>query len=149
MSQEPPKRIAIAPDDYNAKHVGRTADGSQFFLTTPFVSANGSNVGREFIALYLFEANGRFREAHIDDLGARAELNEATSQRTFEQRLAGLGKVEYCRIEVSPFRIERFNTIFGLVPRPPEDDEDGWWVEVQPGNYMAFHEPWDSGEYDT
>jgi hypothetical protein len=24
-----------------------------------------------------------------------------------------------------------------------------WAVEVQPGNYMAFFEPWDSGDYDT
>jgi hypothetical protein len=28
-------------------------------------------------------------------------------------------------------------------------DFANWWVEVQPGNYMAFHFPWDSGEYDT
>jgi hypothetical protein len=57
--------------------------------------------------------------------------------------------VEYGRIAVQPFEVERFGTAFGLVPRPPKSDEDGWWVEVQPGNYMAFHEPWDSGEYDT
>jgi len=24
-----------------------------------------------------------------------------------------------------------------------------WAVELQPGNYMAFFEPWDSGDYDT
>ena len=24
-----------------------------------------------------------------------------------------------------------------------------WAVEMMPGNYMAFFEPWDSGEYDT
>ena len=33
--------------------------------------------------------------------------------------------------------------------RAPESEDDGWWVELQPGNYMAFHEPRDSGEYDT
>jgi hypothetical protein len=27
--------------------------------------------------------------------------------------------------------------------------EDCCAVEVQPGNYMAFFEPWDSGDYDT
>ena len=67
----------------------------------------------------------------------------------FDQRLADLGLVEYDRIEVQPFEVERFGTTFGLVPRPPEEDDDDWWVEVQPGNYMAFHEPWDSGDYDT
>ena len=30
-----PERIPIAHDDYHAKHVGRTPDGRQFFLTTP------------------------------------------------------------------------------------------------------------------
>ena len=38
--------------------------------------------------------------------------------------------------------------IFGLIPRSPEGDDEGWWVEMHPGNYMAFHEPWD-GDYDT
>jgi hypothetical protein len=36
-----------------------------------------------------------------------------------------------------------------LVPREPEDEDDPCVVEVQPGNYMAFFEPWDSGDYDT
>jgi hypothetical protein len=63
--------------------------------------------------------------------------------------MAELGSLDYGRIEVKPFAIERFGTTFGLVPRAPEGEGDGWWVELQPGNYMAFHEPWDSGEYDT
>jgi hypothetical protein len=33
--------------------------------------------------------------------------------------------------------------------RAPEDDDDRWWVTIEPGDYMAFTEPWDSGEYDT
>lgn len=68
------------------------------------------------------------------------------------RRLAELGPVDRGRIEVRPFEVERFGVTFGLVLRPPEDPEEeeaGWWVEVEPGNYMAFYEPWDSGEYDT
>jgi hypothetical protein len=68
---------------------------------------------------------------------------------SLDQRLSELGPIVYCRIEVQPFAIERFGTTFGLVPRSPEDKDDSWWVEMQPGNYMDFHEPWDSGEYDT
>jgi hypothetical protein len=45
--------------------------------------------------------------------------------------------------------VERFGTTFGLVLRQPEDEDDPWAVEVMPGNYMAFFEPWDSGDYDT
>lgn len=144
-----PGIIAIDHDDYHASHVGRTADGSQFFLTTPFVPALGGRAGREFVALYVFDAHGRFQEARIDDLGTRAEFDEQRARSVFDQRLAELGSVDYCRIEVEPFEIERFGITFGLVPRPPEDEDGGWWVEAQPGNFMAFHEPWDSGEYDT
>ena len=60
-----------------------------------------------------------------------------------------LGPLDCGRIEVQPFALERFGTTFGLIPRPPEDEDEDWWVELHPGNYMAFHEPWDGGEYDT
>jgi len=144
-----PKLIAIEHDDHHASHIGSLPDGRQFFLTTPFVPAIGSEAGREFVALFLFDKRGRFLEARIDDLGTRAELDEARARSAFEQRLAELGPVEYGRIEVQPFEVERFGTAFGLIQRPPEEDDDEWAVEMQPGNYMAFFEPWDSGYYDT
>jgi len=149
MSKSKPHLIAIDHDDYHASHVGHTADGGQFFLTTPFVPAIGGSAGREFVAVYLFDAQGRFLEARIDDLGTRAELDLERAQRTLAQRLAELGEVEYDRIEVQPFEFKSFGTVFGLVARPPEEEDDGWWIELHPGNYMAFHEPFDSGEYDT
>ena len=144
-----PKFIAIEHDDYHASHIGRLSDGRQFFLTTPFVPAIGGDAGREFVAAYFFDQRGRFLEARIDDLGTRAELDAQHARKSFEQRLAELGSVEFCRIDVQPFEVERFGTTFGLVARAPEEDDDVWAVEVQPGNYMAFFEPWDSGEYDT
>jgi hypothetical protein len=144
-----PKIIAIDHDKYSAKYVGRLPDGRQFFLTTPFIPAIGGSSGREFIALFLFDENGLVIEARIEDLGTRAELKERDFSRIFAQWLAELGSVHYRRIEVQPFKVERFGTTFGLVPRPPEEDGDIWAVEMQPGNYMAFFEPWDSGEYDT
>ncbi len=149
MSQKPPKLIAINHDDYHASNIGRTADGSQFFLTTPFVPPIGDNVGREFIALYLFDSEGSLREARIDDLGTREAIDETHWKGILEQRLAELGTLHYCRIEVQPFQLERFGVTFGFVLRPPESEDEEWCVEVLPGNYMAFYEPWDSGEYDT
>ncbi|MDR3458505.1 MAG: hypothetical protein P4N60_13725 [Verrucomicrobiae bacterium] len=143
-----PDLIAIEHDEYHAKHLGQLSDGRQFFLTTPFVPAIGGKAGREFLALFLFDEDGKFLEARIDDLGTRADLDQKRASSIYEQRLAGLGEVEFCRIEVQPFEIEQFGTTFGLVPRPPEED-DVWAVEMQPGNYMAFFEPWDSGDYDT
>ena len=150
MASTPPARLAIDHDDYVAQHVGRTSDGRQFFLTTPFVPAIHGHAGREFIALYVFDAAGRFLEAHIDDLGPRVSVDTSAAQQIVANRLKTLGNVTFCRIEVSPFSVEQFGTTFGLVPRPPEDDDDdSWWGDAHPGNNMAFHEPWDSGEYDT
>jgi hypothetical protein len=145
----PPKLIAINLDDHHANHVGHMADGTQFFLTTPFIPPAEDDPGQEFNALFLFEKDGRFREARIDALGPRVTLDKVRSQAIYEQRIAELGKFTYGRIEVQPFQLERFGVVFGLIPRPPLDEEDVWWVELEPGNYMAFCEPWDSGEYDT
>src|SRR5689334_9708150 len=63
MAKGPPKTVALAPDDYAARFVGRTADGRQFFLTHPFVPAVGGDPGREFLALYLFDKDGALLEA--------------------------------------------------------------------------------------
>jgi hypothetical protein len=144
-----PDLVAIDRDDYHAVHVGRTADGRQFFLTTPFVPATPGQEGNEFVALFLFDPAGRFLEARIDEFGPRATRDSERRWERYESRLRELGEVAFTRIEVAPFAVERFGTTFGLVARPGDDEGTRWWVELQPGNYMAFTEPWDSGEYDT
>jgi hypothetical protein len=82
-------------------------------------------------------------------LGPRAKLDEQRRREIFGQRLAELGPLKFERINVQPFKVKRYGTIFGLIPEPLEDEDDDWCVEVQPGNYMAFFKPWDSGDYDT
>jgi hypothetical protein len=146
---QPPTLIAIDHDDYHASRIGHTQNGLQFFVTTPFVPVLGNQSGREFLAVFLFDKDGNFLEARIDDLGPRVMLDQDRARKLLAQRMSELGQFRFERIQVKPFQIERFGVTFGLVPRPPEDDGDSWWVELQPGNYMAFHEPWDSGEYDT
>lgn len=149
MSHGAPELIAISRDDYHAEHVGTTSDGRQFFLTTPFEPAIGGNAGSEFIALYLFDSAGRLVEFKIEDLEPRASLSHEKRETLRDQWLRELGGFTLGRIEVRPFVIKKFGSTFGLVPRAPEEPDDPWAVEAQPGNYMAFFEPWDSGEYDT
>jgi hypothetical protein len=67
MKNELPTLIAINHDDYHASHVGRTADGRQFFVTTPFVGATSGEASREFLAVHLFDAQGSLVEARIDE----------------------------------------------------------------------------------
>mgnify|MGYP001295596833 FL=1 len=149
MPNNPPKLIAIDHDDYHAEFIGKAADGRQFFLTTPFEPAIGGKAGEEFVALYLFDKKGVLVETKIETFGPRDSMDENARQEFHKKLLSEIGPVKYQRIKVAPFSVEKFGTTFGLVPRTHEDDEDEWAIEAQPGNYMAFFEPWDSGEYDT
>jgi len=35
------------------------------------------------------------------------------------------------------------------IDNEPEDEDDELSISLEPGDYMAFYEPWDSGDYDT
>jgi len=146
-----PPLVALDHDDYSAEYVGHTTDGRQFFLTTPFVPAEsvGTATGREFLALYLFDKDGRLLTATIDDLGPRASMDESARLKRRDELLASLGDVSFGRITVAPFKVDRFGVEFGFIPRPPEEPDEDWAVIVEPGDYMCFWPPWTSGEYDT
>ncbi len=150
MKSAPPDLIAIDHDDYHAEHVGHTGDGRQFFLTNPFEPPLGNDKGGEYVALFLFDREGNLLDGR--DRRFRSPVDRRRRLRAeacIERRLAGLRQVTFDRIEVKPFAVEKFGRQFGLIPREPEDADDPWAVEMLPGNYMAFFEPWDSGEYDT
>ena len=142
-------KIAIDNDRHHARFVGFSGDGNQFFLTTPFQPSSASSAGSEYLALYTFSPSGEFLRAQIDDLGPRDTLNLQKRGELIEARLASLGNWKAQRIVVEPFSNLHDGVEFGLVLRPLEDEDDIPAVEAQPGNYMAFFEPWDSGEYDT
>jgi hypothetical protein len=90
MPAQPPALIAIDHDDYYASRVGRTKSGLQVFVTTPFVPALGDEMGREFLAVYIFDPNGKLDEARIDDLGPRSALDR--NSRTMDAtRESGIG----------------------------------------------------------
>jgi hypothetical protein len=149
MGRRPPKTVSLDHDDYAAADVGRTKDGRQFFLTTPFLPSLGKDPGREFLALYLFDKQGNLRSATIDDWGPRAGMDLTARLARRDALLASLGKVKYQRIKVAPFRVEMFGVEFGFIPQPPEEPDEDWCVIVEPGDYMCFWPPWTSGDYDT
>jgi len=144
-----PDLIAINHDDYHARHIGRTAKGEQFFLTSLFEPEIGSRPGNEFVALFLFDRCGKLIDAKIDQFGPRGTMDEKKREATYLARLRALGEVTFQRIEVAPFSVRRFGTRVGLIPQPPEEPDEEWVVELHPGNFMAFYKPWDSGQYDT
>jgi hypothetical protein len=63
-------------------------------------------------------------------------MDRAACQAAYDARLEELGEVTFTRIEVEPFAINRFGTTFGLIPRELEEDDDVWWVTLEPGDYM-------------
>lgn len=144
MSEGRPELIAIDHDDYHAQHIGITQDGLQFFLTNPFEPG-----GCEYIALFKFDKDGNLIDSDIEALGTRGSFSKENAKEKYNSKLESLGKVNYQRIEVKPFSVRFNGTDIGLIVREPENEEDVWAVELLPGNYMAFFEPWDSGEYDT
>lgn len=149
MTATHPNRIAINHDEYAAKYVGRTTGGDQFFLTTPFVPQSRRGPGAEFVALYMFDAKGNFLDASIEAFGPRDDMDVTARNACVERFLSQLGEVRYERIEVSPFVVERFGVSFGLFSDDRDEGDDTLLYIMEPGNYMAFSEPWDSGEYDT
>jgi hypothetical protein len=144
-----PELIAINHDKHQARYIGFTGDGRQFMLTTPFVPGESGAAGREFVALYLFDASGRLIEARIDYVGQQAVLDPVQSRQVCEAHLAGLGPYSFCRIEICPFRVERFGVVFGLIKHPPQTAKEEWYVTLEPGPSMYFYEPWESGDYET
>jgi hypothetical protein len=149
MTTELPKLIAIDHDDYHAELVDRTADGRQFFITEPFEPATPTKPGNEFVALFLFNAEGQLLDSFIDQFGPRSSMDIEARDATVQKRLEQLGEVSFERIEIAPFQVEKFGTVFGLVPNELEDEDDELGISLMPGDFMAFSEPWDSGDYET
>lgn len=141
-----PERFTIEPDDYHAQLAGTTGDGRRFFITTPFEPTTATDPGNEFVALFLWKADGTFDEIDVDAFGPRELLAENDHQDALERRIARLGDFTIEPISVAPFAVESHGTTFGFVP---SEFEGRVSIELHPGNFMAFTEPWDSGEYDT
>jgi len=59
-----------------------------------------------------------------------------------------LGPISFCRIVIQPFQVERFGVTFGLIKHPPQSEKGEWSATVEPGGYMSFRAPWDSGNYN-
>lgn len=143
-----PSRIRIKPDNHRAEWVGRTADGKQFFVTNLFVARDSflGIKGCEYVAVILWDKDGSFLELRLDTLGPRADLNGAQVMGVIEERIKELGDIKLQEIVVAPFQEVREGVEFGLIHFRDSDSFE--WVELMPGNSMAFTPPWD-GRYDT
>jgi len=140
MDPRSPNRIRIVPDDYHTPMACRSENGTQFFVTNPFVPGS-----REFSAIYLWDSFGDFVEASIVDLGTRQNCDANASKEHFLLEVKRLRPFHIAPIEVAPFCVEAFGVEFGLIYSCYKNSE---WVNLMPGDYVAFTPPW-TGDYDT
>lgn len=142
-----PSRFTIRPDDYHIPYAGTAADGRRFFLSDELFSADASYVG-----LFLWKPDGSFDQVRIDTVGRPSDappgqaapgVDDADLMTT---RLRELGVYKLEPIDVAPF----LETVDGV--------EFGWRfqtfegassINVEPGDFIAYYEPWDGYEYDT
>ncbi len=70
-------------------------------------------------------------------------MDKDSARTLLDRRMSELEGATFCDIRVAPFSTDHNGTEFGFIP-----EEETGGIELQPGNYMAFFDPWD-GYYDT
>jgi rubredoxin len=148
-----PERFTIIPDDYHVPLAGTTGDGKQFFLSNElFGGAGHSDEVTSFIGLFFWNADGRFESVEVDAVSRPAGIPpmqavQAGSEEALNRAILKLGDYVLESIEVEPFAVDVRGVTFGFVPERLGDEEIS--ITVQPGNFIAYYEPWDGEEYDT
>jgi hypothetical protein len=142
-----PERFTIVPDDYHVPYAGTAEDGRKFFLSEELFGPAAAYVG-----LFLWKADGTFDEVRVDEV-ARPEglppgqAGPADAQDLVDAQLAELGDYVLEPIEVEPF-IEKVDGVrFGWKVGRYEDGS--YFINIEPGDFIAYYAPWDGVEYDT
>jgi len=153
MSYIFPQKIKInREEDYHTHYIGEFNNGDLFFAYQTFnfdkpyneiPKDEKMNHRSEYISVYIFNKNGKFKNAIIKYLGKASDLNGQSQKNTIESILQEIDKYVFKDIEVEPFSISFNGIIFGLIPEPETES-----IVLQPMSTIAFYEPWD-GEYDT
>ncbi len=143
-----PERFTIVPDDYHVPYAGTAEDGRKFFLSDElFDFGTASTDGPAFVGLFLWNADGTFDEVRVSTLeneigpDARAE-----SKQLVKGMLASLGDYVMEPITVAPFIEEIDGVRFGWLVTEFDGQVS---INIEPGNFIAYYEPWDGLGYDT
>ncbi|GAA1717801.1 hypothetical protein GCM10009809_12160 [Isoptericola hypogeus] len=143
---EAPERITIVPDDYHVPYAGTAEDGRRFFLSEELFDMETGYVG-----LFLWKSDGTFDEIRVTAVSGREGLppgqaGPAGAEEVVPSRLAELGDFVLEPIEVEPFTQDVDGVTFGW---KVEQYDGAYSVNIEPGDFIAYYEPWDGLEYDT
>jgi hypothetical protein len=140
------------PDDYHAPYAGTAEDGRKFFLSDELFDVGSTdNPGRGYVGLFFWNADGSFSELRVDP-ASRAEgippgqAASAGAADVVQRRLAELGDYRLEPITVEPFTRKVDGVPFGW----RVNEFDGTFsINIEPGDFIAYYDPWDGLEYDT
>ena len=141
-----PERFTIVPDDYHVPYAGTAEDGRKFFLSEELFSDRSAYVG-----VFLWKADGTFHEVRVDEVGRSeafppGQAGPAGAADLVAARLAELGDYVLEPIEVEPFTQDVDGVTFGW----KFDQYEGTCsVNIEPGDFIAYYEPWNGLDYDT
>ena len=135
---------------------GQLDDGSHYWIDVQ-LNSEGQDT-RDFVATYVFDADGRLIDHKVKDLGLRSNPLSLSARAilTQERERLGLKKTIFGRAKrsdfwVRPFSVEAHGLVFGLVVRETNDAEPESInaVDAMPGRTLMFYPPWQDGRYDT
>jgi hypothetical protein len=143
-----PERFRIVPDDYHVPYAGTAADGRKFFLSDELFDPG---TGAAYVGVFLWKTDGTFDELKVDEVRRPkglppAQAASAGADQLVAARLRELGKYVLEPIDVAPFTVDRNGVTFGWVV---DQFEGEYSIHIEPGNFIAYYEPWDGLEYDT
>jgi len=149
---EAPRRFTIVPDDYHVPYAGTAEDGRKFFLSEELFSYETASDGAGYVGLFLWKADGTFDEVRVDrvprpDGVPPGQAASAGADGLVAGRLAELGDYVLEPIEVEPFTEKVHGVTFGW--KVGRYDSGEYYINIQPGDFIAYYEPWDGLEYDT
>jgi hypothetical protein len=144
---EAPERFTIVPDDYHIPYAGTAQDGRKFFLSEEFFGRGGAYVG-----LFLWSADGTFDEVRVDRVARPVGLppgqaGPAGAKALVDARLSDLGDYRLGPIEVEPFTEKIDGVTIGW--HIGQYDNGEYYINIEPGDFIVYYEPWDGIEYDT
>jgi hypothetical protein len=147
LVNQAPERFTIVPDDYHVPYAGTAADGRRFFLSSELFKGDSA-----YVALFLWNADGTFDELRVDAAARPDDLpigqaGSVGAESLVDARLAELGDYVLEPIEVEPFTREVDGVRFGWHVGQYDDGE--YFINIVPGDFIAYYAPWDGLEYDT
>ncbi|GAA2152099.1 hypothetical protein GCM10009844_35070 [Nocardioides koreensis] len=148
-----PERFTIVPDDYHVPYAGTAADGRKFFLSEELFSfGTAPDAGTAYVGLFLWRADGTFDEIRVDEVPRPdglppGQAGPAGADDLVAERLAELGDYVLEPIEVEPFTEKVDGVTFGW--KVGRYDDGSYYINIEPGDFIAYYEPWDGLDYDT